>query len=126
MERLALRILAPCLKALMRQGFRLTDSARNERRLAFIRSLLDETDAALQKSSAYITGPSLSYVDIAFASLMAPLLPGSVAFCKGCKYGRGRFQSFDGAWCSVLEFEAELSRRPCGKHVQRLYKEFRT
>ena len=98
-----------------------------------IDAILDEADSALSKQK-YLTGDELSHVDITFSALVAPLLAGRLVLAPQSSYAKGRFSSFNGAmkrmsdrWPQALaEFELNLLKRPCAKHVISLYEVLRS
>lgn len=132
-HRLILRLFGPGFKHAMRMAFDLSDETVRDRRKQMIDKILDEIDETLSKQK-YLTGPSLSHVDITFSALLAPMLPAHVAWAPRSLYANGRFESFHGAldrmrgkWPRALsEFEQTLVKRPCAKHVMTLYGEMRS
>jgi len=132
-DRAALRLAQPFLKATMRETLKLSDQQLHERRQSLIFGVLDDVDAALAKGR-YITGDELSYVDISFCALLAPLFAVSVSFRgDGCLYANGRFASFS-SWAStvvktwpdaLVRFEKEALSRPFGQFVKTMYETLR-
>lgn len=150
MQRIVLRLFMPILKQLMRMGMKLAHPravAASHRR---IMALLDRVDETLRRhgwekdsDEVYLTGDGkhLSYIDITFAALCAPLLPASVLAPQsddgGACYAAGRFPSLlamgeriraegGGYPKELLDFGRTLADRPCGKFVCRLYRDLRT
>ncbi len=128
LQRLAVRIGHPVFSAAVRDLFDLRDAAKHEARRATIAAILDEADAALQRHDGkFLTGASLSYVDIGFCALLGPLLPSTVLPL----WANGRFTSFaplqdhPSMPSALREFELELRARPCGQHIERTYREHR-
>lgn len=128
LHRLALRAGYPVLRQGMRRAFALHNDALMQQRLDTITSVLSDADAALSDGGGkYLTGDSLSYVDIAFAALLGPLLSTTVI----PHWARGRFTSFTplaghpGQPRELAEFERALRERPSGQHVERLFREWR-
>jgi glutathione S-transferase len=128
LDRLALRLGYPILKGLMRRAFVLDDVARLKQRYETILSVLEEADASLeQHGGQYLTGPHLSYVDIGFCALVAPLLASTVTPL----WAKGRFTSFaplqhhPNRPAELLDVERAIRERPCGMHVERLYRDLR-
>jgi glutathione S-transferase len=97
--------------------------ARAERALARVRECFDDVDRRLADGRRYLTGESLTFADITFASLgalavMPPEYPG----------GRltGRRVTFDDVRDAAWQREIEQFRaRPAGQFLLRLYREER-
>ncbi|MBM4363654.1 MAG: hypothetical protein FJ104_13310 [Deltaproteobacteria bacterium] len=128
LHRLAIRLGHPILEQGMRRAFALHDEALMQKRLGIITSLLDDADAALARNGGrYLTGDSLSYVDVAFAALIGPLLSTTVL----PHWAGGRFTSFaplaghPGTPRELVDFEQALRARPAGQHVERLFRDWR-
>ncbi len=126
-QRAFLRATAPGLKRAMRFAFRLDDEAVYAERRATIDACLDAADAALAEHP-FLTGDTLSYVDLGFCALLAPLLGSRIV---AGEWARGRFASFRafeddaGAPEPLREFEESFAARPAGQHVVRTYAEWR-
>lgn len=127
-HRFALRAGYPVLRHAMRRAFALHDHGLMQQRFDTITAVLADADAALAGGDGtYLTGDSLSYTDIAFAALVGPLLATTVI----PHWARGRFTSFaplaghPGTPRALVEFERALRERPCGQHVERLFREWR-
>ncbi|CAE7944229.1 CDC123, partial [Symbiodinium necroappetens] len=134
-QRCLLKAFAFPIKAFMRSALKLDRSDLRDERKATIDDVLKRVDAAVgPDGKGYIVGDQLTYVDITFVSLLAPLLVSRLLFKDPCAWARGRFRSFAeagkrGAPKSappVLQvFEEETAKRPCGKFVARIYDEYR-
>jgi len=119
-------------KQAMRAAFDLSSDDVRDRRRRLMDGIFAAADAALEEQ-AFLTGPEPSYVDIAFCSLVAPLLASSIVFAQPSRYANGRFASFSGAFerlagewpRELMEFEQHLANRPCGRFVERMYREWR-
>jgi glutathione S-transferase len=129
-DRLAIRVGYLPLRGMLHRAFSLGSTAKADQRLRHIRAVFDEADAALA-DSPFLTGPTLSYVDLSLASLAAPLMPTRLLYASPSPYAGGRFRSFDGAVegreipAPLAEMEEALAARPCGQHVLRLFAERR-
>jgi len=142
-DRCALVACYPIIQRFMARALKLHDPSR---KAAFRRTLDDvlaRADGALRKGSGYLAGDALTYVDIAFASLLAAVLPTALVFNadEPTLWARGRFRSFSrlqGRTASsssskkkalfppaLLAFEHDVLSRPVGKHVLRLFRERR-
>ncbi|CAE7460546.1 unnamed protein product [Symbiodinium natans] len=132
-HRVILRLGHPFFRFFMRMAFELSSPDVRDRRRKMIDAILDEADSALSKQK-YLTGDELSHVDITFSALVAPLLAGRLVLAPQSSYAKGRFSSFNGAmkrmsdrWPQALaEFELNLLKRPCAKHVISLYEVLRS
>lgn len=126
-HRVLLQASAPALKAAMRVAFKLDSERARTKRRAIIDACLDAADAALA-SNDYLTGANLSYVDLAFCALLAPLLGNRVI---ASHWARGRFSSFSEFPGSeafsphIQAFEAHFASRPCGEYVVRTFETWR-
>ena len=133
LQRLILRLGCPIFKHLMRTHFDLSSPEVRDTRRQMIEEILDEIDNTLSKQK-FLTGTSLSHVDITLSALIAPMLPGHLVWAPKSQYANGRFASFHGAlenmrgeWPrTLIEFEQVLSKRPCAKHAMKLYEELRS
>jgi glutathione S-transferase len=136
LERAAIRALFPLIVAYFRSFWQMSGSAERDRRRAVIERVCASADDALAKTGGGLCGPTISFIDLAFAALLAPLFVTSIVPAPStsarCAYANGRFTSFTlspVAWSqhvaavppAMLEMEAALLQRPCGQHVQRLY-----
>lgn len=132
-HRLILQLAHPFLRRFMRMAFDLSKKEVRDSRRKMIDAILDEADTTLSKQK-YLTGESLSHVDITFSALLAPLLAARLVWSPRSYYANGRFTSFNGAmnrmldkWPRALsEFEQSLMERPCAKHVIALYENLRS
>eukprot|EP00808_Paulinella_micropora_P012377 g35586.t1 len=120
----------PIFKALLTQNFNLESKEKCQEREAIILDVLNKADAALEgKAETFLCGQHLTYVDITFCALMAPLFPRTIFFRRPHSlFAGGRFKSFAEAQTflphypsQLLEFEEKLLQRPSGQLVQRLY-----
>ena len=138
LDRLLLRLFYPALKAAMRQAFDLSRTAPRQERLASIRRCLAMAEQALKQGGPFLTGQHLSWVDVTFCSLTAPLLFSTLLFTKGgpSPYANGRFKSFglsDVEWNNLVketpkelkELELEIMKSEVGRYVERTYTKFR-
>lgn len=131
LDRMAIRMLFPFLKNRLIKGFELEDPVKCGARRAIMNKLFDKVDEALSNSgNKYITGERLSYVDITFSALVAPLLAVSICFSNPSLYAAGRFESFNrseykGYPPELVKLEQALIRRPCGQMALRMYKSLR-
>eukprot|EP00439_Symbiodinium_sp_Y106_P025565 s6575_g3.t1 len=134
-QRCLLKAFAFPIKAFMRSALKLDRADLRDERKVTIDDVLKRVDAAVgPDGKGYIVGDQLTYIDITFASLLAPLLVSRFLFKDPSAWARGRFRSFAeagrrGASRSappVLQvFEEETANRPCGKFVARIYDEYR-
>ena len=133
LHRLILRLGGPVFKGMMRLAFDLSSVEVRDRRRQMIDRILDDIDETLSKQK-YLTGSSLSHVDITLSALLAPMMAAHLAWAPKSPYANGRFTSFNGAfdkmhgkWPRALsEFEQTLVKRPCAKFVIKLYEEMRS
>lgn len=126
-DRTTLKLSYPLLRRVMMYVMR-TDSMKEKYR-SIIEEFLDQTDAILSRSE-FLVSSRLTYVDIAMASLLAPLMPDTICFAKPkSKYAGGRFASFSQMQSPppppLADFERKLLDRPTGKAVVRLYDKLR-
>jgi glutathione S-transferase len=130
-ERMVIRLGYPALRAMLQRAFRLQGPEVAAVRQSHIHAVMDAADDALA-ASAFLAGDHLTYVDLGFAALTAPLLAESLLFADPSPYAGGRFRSFFGATRGraipepIRAMEGELAARPCGAHVQMLYRAWRT
>lgn len=134
LDRLLVRMLYPILNRGMRRIFKIDSPSIRTSYQRTIDAVLDEADAVLEKAP-FLAGSTLTYVDITFASLLAPLMFTSITFSTPrSKYANGRFVSFSNVFRDhpdavvpkdIFQFERNLLVRPSGRHVQRLYDEHR-
>ena len=79
--------------------------------------------------SKHLLGDHISYVDITFCSLLAPMLCSRLLGAKKSLYAAGRFSSFDGSASvfpqELLEEEEALFARPSGKYIFDMYENWR-
>ena len=126
-HRALLRATQSGLKAAMRFGFRLDSERIRAKRRVVIDECLDAADTAL-RSHPYLTGEHLSYVDLAFCALLAPLL-GQRIIAE--HWARGRFSSFrdfppmSAFSQDIQDFEQHFAARPCGEYIVRTYERWR-
>ncbi|CAE7240478.1 CDC123 [Symbiodinium natans] len=135
-QRCLMKACTAPVKAFMRSAFKLDRSSLRDERKAIIDEALTRVDAAVgPDGKGYIVGDQLTYVDITFASLVAPLMANGFLFQDPCLWARGRFRSFAEAGNrgtartlppEVQVFEQDLARRPCGKFVTRIYNSYRS
>jgi glutathione S-transferase len=143
LERWLLQISHPVIRYSLIFFLRLNDPAAHKARQEIINSLLEKVDSHFEKnpSSLYLTGDQISYVDIIFCSLTAPLLFFTLIAPPPTShksfYAKNRFSSFvisnpteyqdmqSKYPKELLEFEKSLLSRPCGKYVVRMYLENR-
>ena len=127
LDRCILQLCCPVLKVGMTYVMRLHDPKVRAAFQSTMNTVLDKADAALT-TLPFLTGNSLTYVDIALASLLGVLLPTTVAFSKP-KSLWGRFTSFTHLPFNpeldlppaLLAFEQDVLHRPVGQHVLRLF-----
>lgn len=120
-QRAVLPVLRPVLQAALRRMLRV-NAASAGRSLDRTRAVFDEMDARLADGRRYLLGDTLSFADIAFASLGAlAVLPRN--------YGGGRlatrFPDADGLpepWRAEVK---EFRQRPAGRLILRMYEEDR-
>eukprot|EP00747_Dinoflagellata_sp_TGD_P205867 gnl/TRDRNA2_/TRDRNA2_79613_c0_seq1.p1 gnl/TRDRNA2_/TRDRNA2_79613_c0~~gnl/TRDRNA2_/TRDRNA2_79613_c0_seq1.p1 ORF type:complete len:271 (-),score=35.18 gnl/TRDRNA2_/TRDRNA2_79613_c0_seq1:124-936(-) len=135
-HRIILRLFGQVFKAAMRKAaFKLDDEKLMLERKNTIFTLLDRVDTLVgSDGQGYLVGSQLTYVDISFCSLMAPMLGSKLVFASPSSWAKGRFKSFEeagrqGVWKkmphTLVEFEEQLAKRPSGKYVCRIYKEYR-
>jgi glutathione S-transferase len=121
-QRLLLYTCTPLLRFAVRRMLGVTPS-RAARALERTREVFDEVDRALADGRRYLTGDSLTFADITFASLGAlavlpPQYPGGRLTGRRMTLDDVR----DPAWRSEIE---RLRARPAGRFVLRLYAEER-
>jgi glutathione S-transferase len=121
-QRALLLLLRPVLAFAVRRMLGVTP-VRAERALVRTREIFDEVDALLADGRAYLTGSTLTFADITFASLGAlAVLPPEY---PGNRHGGPRLSLQDirdPAWKAEVEcFRA----RPSGQFILRLYREER-
>ena len=137
MERLILTLCYPIFKLMIKGVFKLDNRDIQEKREKSLLEMFDKVDEALTNHK-FICGDELSYIDITFCALSAPLLAKSIILRKGKKslYGNGDISSFnlsDSRYEEIMstypiqleQFEQKFLERPCGKHVLQVYKDFR-
>jgi hypothetical protein len=160
-ERWSIFLLFPVFKMLVRDAFKLNDPKKCAERYAVIQSVLTKVDEALifqrgelnknansanqhvvnfSENEVFLMGSHISYIDIIFCSLAAPLLARSIPFVGADQasslYAGGRFKSFklsvekrEKLFCEapseLLAIEDEMLSRPCGQYVLRMYTRYR-
>jgi len=121
-QRGLLRPLRPLLELAVRRMLRI-DAASAERALARTRAVFDEMDQRLADGRRYLTGDSLSFADITFASL------GALAVLPE-QYGGGRLATrFPDVTTLPEPWRSEVAgfrERPSGQFILRLYREQRS
>lgn len=121
-QRLLLRVLRPVLAVAVRRMLGVTP-ARAVRALARTQEIFDEVDALLADGRRYLTGSTLTFADITFASLGAlAVLPPEY---PGYRLGGPRLaldDVTDPAWRAEVE---RFRARPAGQFILRLYREER-
>jgi glutathione S-transferase len=121
-QRALLLVLRPVLAFAVRRMLGVTP-ARAERALARTQEIFEEMDALLADGRRYLTGSTLTFADITFASLGAlAVLPPEY---PGNRLGGPRLTLDD---VRDLEWKAEVERfraRPSGQFILRLYREER-
>ncbi|MDH5176569.1 MAG: glutathione S-transferase C-terminal domain-containing protein [Gammaproteobacteria bacterium] len=121
-QRALLLALRPVLAFAVRRMLGVTP-ARADRALARTREIFDEMDALLADGRRYLTGSTLTFADITFASLGAlAVLPPEY---PGNRLGGPRLAVDD---IPDVEWKAEIERfraRPSGQFILRLYREER-
>lgn len=138
-ERIVLRTGWPLLRHLIRNGFNHNSKSANDQRYRTIRDVLDGVDRALALSKGpFMFGNHISYVDVTFCALAAPLISSKIIFCQPVSmYANGYYKSFSellkrsprlaDCWPRELaELETEILKRPCGELVCRMYRDFRS
>ena len=88
--RLILRLFGPVFKSMMRLAFDLSSVEVRDKRREMIEQVLDDIDKTLSKQK-YLTGASLSHVDITLSALLAPMLAAHLAWAPKSRYANGRF-----------------------------------
>jgi glutathione S-transferase len=94
-----------------------------------------------EESETFLFGDHISYADITFCALVAPLVGYSIVFPKDGSeslYAAGRFRSFTthpgksvgydvlkDVQAPVADLEAEILGRPCGRYIMNMYKNHR-
>lgn len=139
-ERWFLYFIHPFFRKFLTVGLALQDPVAQEKRHKIILALLEKVDVYFQEnpSNSYLTGDHLSYIDITFCSLAAPLLYFTlVTSSTKSLYAKNRFSSFviqnpeyyqelkKNYPLELIEFEKNLLSRPCGKYIKRMYEEHR-
>jgi hypothetical protein len=158
-ERWLVYCLFPFSRLMVGQTFNLLSEKERDERYELIRNMLDKVDTILESNrkkyslkngeDVFLTGKHISYVDITFCSLAAPLLsfaivlrpPGTESY-----YAAGRFKSFiltnnkESKYGAPLdtetyvknhtpketaELEKELLDRPSGQYIVRMYEKYR-
>jgi len=121
-QRALLRMLRPVLAFAVRRMLDVTP-ARAARALARTQEIFDEIDVLLADGRRYLTGATLTFGDITFASLGAlAVLPPEY---PGYRLG-GRRMSVDSIRNQAWRDEVERFRaRPAGQFILRLYREER-
>lgn len=172
LERLIIWLLYPLFRVALNITFQLTDEKLREARRAVICAMLDKVDAMLVRQKEryvarlpktrsrspkgrgqpagessedyqpFLFGDHISYVDLTFCALVAPLVGFSVVFPKDGSqslYAAGRFSSFR---CfpgqtvrndvlkdpqePIVKLEEEIiSNRPCGQYIMNMYRNHR-
>lgn len=121
-QRGLLRPLRPLLERAVRRMLRI-DAASAERALERTRAVFDEMDQRLADGRPYLTGLSLSFVDITFASL------GALAVLPE-QYGGGHLATrFPDVATLPEPWRGEVAafrERPSGQFILRLYREQRS
>jgi glutathione S-transferase len=121
-QRALLRVLQPFLAFAVRRMLGVTP-ARAARALVRTHEVFDEVDALLADGRPYLTGATLTFADITFASLGAlavlpPEYPGARLAGRRLQLG----EIADPAWRAEVE---RLRARPAGQFILRLYREER-
>jgi glutathione S-transferase len=122
-QRLLLLALRPVLAFAVRRMLGVTP-ARAARSLARTQEIFDEMDALLADGRPYLTGSTLTFADITFASLGAlAVLPPEY---PGNRLGGPRMTADDirdPAWLAEVE---RFRARPSGQFILRMYREERS
>jgi glutathione S-transferase len=144
LEKVFLRLTHSFFRTFLTVGLALKNEKVHAKRREIIDSLLNKVDSYFEKnpSALYLTGDHISYVDIIFCSLAAPLLyftivsPPPSANQKSF-YAKNRFSSFvisnptkyhellSNYPKELKDLERDFLSRPCGKYVVRMYLENR-
>ena len=133
-ERTALLLLFPLIKAFMIRGLKLRSERVHQRSRGDIDGMLDRVDAALNSGSSPhpIGGLAMTYADVKFCCLAAPLLGDRIIFAADGSnlWARGAFLSFAGpvAARARIHMPAELKTmadqlalRPAGTYVLKFF-----
>lgn len=122
-QRVLLQALRPVLAFAVRRMLGVTP-ARAARSLARTQEIFDEMDALLADGRPYLTGSTLTFADITFASLGAlAVLPPEY---PGNRLGGPRMTANDirdPAWLAEVE---RFRARPAGQFILRMYREERS
>jgi len=120
-QRALLRVLAPVLRLAVRRMLGVSE-ARAGRALARTRETFDRVDGLLADGRRYLTGGTLTYADLTFASLAAlAVLPPEYAG-HSLSGRRLAIEDLDDEWRRDVE---SFRARPAGQFVLRLYREER-
>lgn len=120
-QRVLLRAIAPVLRLAVRRMLGVTP-ARAAKALERTRETFDRVDAMLADGRRYLTGESLTFADITFASLAAlAVLPPEYAG-RSLVGRRMTIEDLDPEWRAEVEAFRE---RPAGQFVLRLYRDER-
>jgi glutathione S-transferase len=145
LERVFLRWTHPFFRQFLTVGLALQDPLALASREKTILSLFDRVDQhfEMNPSSLYLVADHLSYVDVVFCSLAAPLLfftlicPSPSQVNQRSFYAKNRFSSCvitsqadyhelqRGYPKELVEFEKNLLARPSGRYIVRMYQELR-
>mmetsp|Transcript_381 Transcript_381/g.697 ORF Transcript_381/g.697 Transcript_381/m.697 type:complete len:387 (+) Transcript_381:109-1269(+) len=136
-ERLVLHAVYWVFKQQMKVVFKTYSRELMQERQRTINGVLDRVDEALKASGGpFIFGSQMSYIDITFCALTAPLMAFSILYRQPRSlYARGRFESFsdiakkkayiENCPIELSEFEQHLLQRPSGQLVLMMYGEYR-
>lgn len=111
-EKALMRFGYPKIKKMMYEGLKL-DQAAADAALETVRKAWDETDERLADGRAYLAGDRLTLADLAFATSGGPMV-----LAKG--YG-GHLPAFEDCPSNMQKIFSELSARPSGQFIQRMY-----
>lgn len=159
MERWLIYLLYPIILIIIGDAFKLLNKDIRNKRYEIIRKMMDKVDDMLEKNQmklkeaskreskkvnhqedVFLMGNHISYIDITFCSLAAPLLSFSIIVAPSSSseslYAGGRFKSFvlnkyrenglkKTSPRECLELEQELLNRPCGKYILKMYEKYR-
>jgi glutathione S-transferase len=120
-QRTLLRLIAPLLRLAVRRMLGVSP-ARAAKALQRTRETFDRVDGMLADGRRFLMGETLTFVDLAFASLAAlAVLPPEYAG-RSLAGRRVSIEDVDAEWRSLVD---EFRARPAGQFVLRMYREER-
>lgn len=118
-EKLFIKLCYPLAAWMIRKNLKLDAANIAQTTEEKIRNGFDKLDSVLSDGRPFLCGDRLTFVDIAFAALAAPVI-------LEPRYGNGGLlPDIQDAPAAMQPLVREMRERPAGKHISRLYQDFR-